>query len=346
MSQTKDITSNERYLEIFRKLMDVYVETGEPVGSRVISKKLDHQLSPATIRNVMSDLEEFGILCSDHSSAGRKPTIKGWRFFVDSLIEVADISEMERQAFQCVQRESAGKSVESVLDRVTDVLSTFSNCVSLVLAPKFNTTIRQIDFILLTPGRGIIVIINESGAVENRLINLSPDISQDDLEKATRYINSKLPGLSLVELRNTIQDQFDCQKEGIDERTKELVDNELETIGDGARRADRVIVNGRSSLISNASEISDLQDLLQKLDEKNTLKMLLEGAIDGQGVKVFIGAETKIFELVGCSMVVAPYRNTSKTLVGAIGVLGPSRMKYDKVMTLVDYTARLVESII
>jgi heat-inducible transcriptional repressor len=345
MSESNGVIDNERYAEIFKKLVDIYVETGEPVGSRIISKTLPTPLSPATIRNVMSDLEEYGILCSEHSSAGRKPTEKGWRLFVDSLIEVSDLPEMEKQALLEVKRERAGKSVEAILGQAVDILSDLSSCVSLIMVPTVNSKINHIDFVSLSPGKGIVIMVNESGVVENRLIELPPDILTDDLEKATRYINSKLPGLSLEELRNSIQEQLDCQDEGVSTIAKDIFDSELELI-ENDKNADRIIVNGRSNLLSSANEISDLKDLLKKLDEKSTLKSLLDEAMIGQGVKVFIGSETKAFETCGCSMVVAPYQNANKKFVGAIGVLGPSRMKYSRVMTLIDYTAKLLGSII
>ncbi|MDR0630483.1 MAG: heat-inducible transcriptional repressor HrcA, partial [Holosporales bacterium] len=323
MSKNNDITTNKRYVEVFKKLVDIYVETGEAVGSRALSKMLPTPLSPATIRNVMSDLEESGILYSDHSSAGRKPTNKGWRFFVDSLIEVSDITEMEKQAVLKIKEEQVGKNVETILKKATDILSDLSNCVSLIMTPTINAKIKHIDFFILSPGRGIVVIVNESGIVENRLIAVPINISQEDLEKATRYINSKLPGMSLEELRNSIQEQFNYQQEGIDKLTKDLVDNGLKLIENDEEASDKIIVNGRSNLIYNSNEIDDLPNLLKKLDEKRMLKTLLDESILGQGIKVFIGSETKIFEMSGCSMIVSPYQNANKTLVGAIGVLGP-----------------------
>jgi heat-inducible transcriptional repressor len=345
MSDDKSIIDNERHAEIFKKLVEIYVETGEPVGSRVISKTLPKPLSPATIRNVMSDLEERGVLCSEHSSSGRKPTEKGWRLFVDSLIEVSALPEIEKQALLEVKRERVGKSVEAILEQAVDILSDLSNCVSLIMVPTVNSKIKHVDFVSLSPGSGLVIIVNESGVVENRLIELPTGISTDDLDKATRYINSKLPGLSLEELRSSIQEQFDCQDDGIEAIAKDIFDSKLELI-ENDKNADKIIINGRSNLLSSANEINDLQSLLKKLDEKSTLKSLLDEAMIGQGVKVFIGSETRAFEMFGGSMVVTPYQNANKKFVGAIGVLGPSRMKYSRVMTLIDYTAKLLGSII
>ncbi|MDR2598488.1 MAG: heat-inducible transcriptional repressor HrcA [Holosporales bacterium] len=343
MSET-DISRNERYIEIFKKLVDIYIETGEPVGSRVISKTLSSPLSPATIRNVMSDLEDLGIICSEHTSSGRKPTEKGWRFFVNALVEAADLSALEREAFLELTKNSNGRSVESILETATDILSGLSNCVSIIMTPTVNAKIKHIDFVLLSPGRVIVVIVSERGVVENRLIEVPSDVSQRVLERATRYINTKLTGMTLDEVRNSIQDQVRCHEEGIDELTQEIVGSGIEIIE--SEDGGDVFVKGRSNLVSNSGEISDLRNLLQKLDEKKTMKKLLDQSVKGQGIQVFIGAETKSFEMFGCSVIAAPYGDSSKNLIGAIGVLGPSRMQYGRVITLVDYTAKLLGNII
>ncbi|MDR1234352.1 MAG: heat-inducible transcriptional repressor HrcA [Holosporales bacterium] len=339
-----NVSDNKRYIEIFKKLVDIYIETGEPVGSRMISKTLPNPLSPATIRNVMSDLEDLGILCSEHTSSGRKPTDKGWRLFVNVLVEAADISEIERRAISELKDNSTGKSIEAILERATDILSGLSNCVSLIMTPTENSKIKHIDFVLLNPGRAIVVIVTENGFVENRLIEVPLNVSSSVLDQATRYINSKLPGMTLDEIRSRIQDQVHCHEDGIDKLTQNIIDSGIEIIRENDEG--NVIVKGHSNLVSHTGEINDLKNLMKKLDEKKTLKTILDQSIVGQGIQVFIGSETKMFEISGCSMIVSPYSDTNKNLVGAIGVIGPSRMKYDRVITLVDYTAKLLSSII
>lgn len=339
-----DISSNKRYIEIFKKLVEVYVETGEAVGSRSLSKVLDTPLSPATIRNVMSDLEDLGILCSEHTSAGRKPTEKGWRFFVNTLVESADISKLEIEELASVTKNAVGKSMEDILEKATDILSGLANCASLIRVPTINSEVRHIDFVLLSPGRAIVVIVNENGIVENRLIEVAPDISASTLEKATRYINAKLVGSTLNEIRTMLQTELDFQEEGLDKITRDIVEQGIGFVTD--ENDNRIIVKGQSNLISKAGEILDLEDLLKKLDEKKTLKELLDKSVKGQGVQIFIGAETKIFELSGCSMIVAPYQNAKKSLIGSIGVIGPARMSYSRVITLVDYTAKLLGGLV
>ena len=339
-----DISSNKRYVEIFKKLVEVYVETGEAVGSRALSKILENPLSPATIRNVMSDLEDLGILCSEHTSSGRKPTEKGWRFFVNTLVESADLSKIEMEELTNITKNAVGKSVESILEKATDVLSGLANCASLIRVPTVNSEVKHIDFILLSPGRAIVIIVNENGIVENRLIEVEPDVSVSVLEKATRYINTKLVGATLNEIRKKLQTELDFQKEGLDKITKEIVEQGLGFVSN--ENNNKLIIKGQSNLVSKAGEILDLEDLLKKFDEKKTLKDILDKSIIGQGVQIFIGAETKMFGMSGCSMIISPYQNKKKSLVGAIGVIGPSRMSYSRVITLVDYTAKLLGNIV
>lgn len=338
------IEKNKRYLEIFKKLVDIYVETGEAVGSKVLSQSLQTPLSPATVRNVMADLEELGILCSAHTSAGRKPTDRGWRFFVNSLVEASDLSSFEEESLIAVAKNSVGKSIESVLEKATDVLSELANCASLIRVPTVDSLVRHIDFVLLAPGRAIVVIVNENGIVENRLIEVDRSVSSSVLEKATNYINSTLSGLTLSEIRKNLQRELDIQQCGIDRITKEIVDKGLGFVVNEPRS--KVIVSGRSNLLANADEILELENLLRKLDEKQTLTDILDKSILGQGVQIFIGAETHMFEMSGCSMIVSPYENKKKSLIGAIGVIGPSRMSYSRVIKLVDYTAKLLGNIV
>jgi heat-inducible transcriptional repressor len=339
-----DIAKNKRYVEIFKKLVEMYVDTGEAVGSRALSKALPTPLSPATIRNVMSDLEDLGILCAEHTSAGRKPTEDGWRFFVNTLIETADLSDLEKDALLSATKNPVGDSIESTLERATSILSELSSCVSLIMVPTVNSSVKYIDFVLLAPGRAIVVIVNENGVVENRLIEVPPDVSWSELTRATRYINSKFTGVTLEEIRNKIQDEVDFQNDGIDRLTKCVIEEGLGYMV--PESTNNVIVKGQSNLVDKSSEIADFGDLLRKLDEKKTLKTILDKSIEAQGVQIFIGTETDMFKMSGCSMVVSPYKNARKNIVGAIGVIGPSRMRYSRVITLVDYTAKLLGSIV
>jgi heat-inducible transcriptional repressor len=242
-----DISCNKRYIEIFKKLVDIYVETGEAVGSRSLSKVLPNPLSPATIRNVMADLEDLGILYSEHSSSGRKPTEKGWRFFVNTLIETSDIPAIEKKAISDIAKNAIGESIESIMEKTTDVFSGLSNCVSLIMTPTVNLSVKYIDFALLSPGRAIVVIVNENGVVENRLIEVPIDVSWSELNQVSRYINTKLTGATLEEIRNKIQDELDFQKEGIDKLTKEIVEKGLGFMV--TENSNHVIIKGQSTLV-------------------------------------------------------------------------------------------------
>lgn len=336
-----DILQNKRYIEIFKKLVNMYIETGEPVGSRCLSKRLDNPLSPATIRNVMSDLESIGILCADHSSSGRRPTEKGWRFFVSSLVETANISELEKQALAEIQQNATEKSLETILEKATDILSNLSRCVSLVLTPKLNSEIKHIDFMLLNPGTAVLIAVDENGMVENRLIKISNDITPSILEQARNYINEKLKIMGFQEIRKILHSEISAQKDGINVFVRNIISKGMDLI-EKEQENEKIIIKGRSNLIPKANEIKQLEYLLRQLDETKALKNILEESINGPGIQIFIGSETKMFEVVNCSLVVAPYFNSKKKLIGSIGIIGPTRMEYGKAITLVDYTAKLL----
>lgn len=339
-----DMISNKRYTEIFKKLVEVYIETGQPVGSRTLSKILDNPLSPATIRNVMADLEDLGILCSDHASSGRKPTEKGWRFFVDGLIESCNITEIEKQALATLKEKAIGQSIESILENASEILSKLSNCVSLVVTPTFNKTVKHIEFVLLNPGRAIVVIVNDCGLVENRLIQIPNEISATVLEQTTRYINTRFSGLTLEEIRNQVQQNVDYRRNDINKIAEQLISNDLGFVA--LEESDKVIIKGQSNLIDKSNEIDKLKELLKKFDEQQTIKNILDQSILGQGVQIFIGAETKMFEMSGCSVVASSYHDSKKNLIGALGIIGPSRLRYSRIIPLVDYTAKMLGSII
>lgn len=336
--------NNKRYKEIFKKLVEVYVETGHPVGSLMLSKSLETPLSPATIRNVMADLEELGILSSEHVSSGRRPTDKGWRLFVDGLIESSNLSEIEKKALISIKERAVGQSINSVLETAGDVLSKLTNCVSLIVTPTFESTIRHIEFILLSPGHAIVVIVNDEGQVENRLIDVPNDVSASVLERTTRYINTKFSGFTLDEIRNKMKKDIDCQKEGIDNIVKQVVAHGLGYVA--LDQSDCVIVRGQSTLVEKSNEIESLNELLKQFDERQTIKNILDQSVNAQGVKIFIGSETKMFEMTGCSMVASGYKNNKKNLIGALGVIGPTRLRYSRVIPIVDYTAKLLGSIL
>lgn len=341
----EDLTKNKRHTEIFKELVDVYVETGEPVGSKTLSKRIPQPLSAATVRNVMSDLEELGLLYSPHTSAGRKPTEKGWRFFVDGLIETSDISDLEKEKIASIVKNNQKTNIDSILERTTDILSDLSKCASIIFRPTTNNPIRHIDFVLLSPGKAIVIIVTSDGSVENRLIDVPYEVSNSVLEKATKYLNTRLCGTTLTDIRKAIEDETNSHKEGIDGLTAKIASTGIELLSE-EDFSGRVIIKGQSHLLESANEISNLNKLLKTLDEKETLKTILDESINGKGIQIFIGSETELFDLAGCSIITTPYKNSNKKVVGSIGVVGPSRMRYSRMVTLVDYTAHILGNLI
>jgi len=334
---------NERSRAIFRQIVDAYVETGEPIGSRTISRRLGMSLSPATIRNVMADLEEVGLLYAPHTSAGRLPTEAGLRLFVNGLLEVGPLSDEERRNIdgQCA---AAGKSLPQALEEATMVLADLSQCAGLVLAPKSDETLRHIEFVALGPGRALVVMVTESGLVENRIIDVPMGLPPSSLIEATNYLTARLVGRTIDEARREIQVELEKDKRLVDELTQKVVAAGLATTS-GEGRAPTLIVRGRAQLLEDVSAVEDLERiraLFDALERKETLASLLTAAERAEGVQIFIGGENDLFTHTGCSLVVAPYANSREQIVGAIGVIGPTRLNYARIIPMVDYTAKVI----
>jgi heat-inducible transcriptional repressor len=340
---------SDRSREIFRQIVDAYVETGEPVGSRTLSRRLGH-LSPATIRNVMADLEEVGLLFAPQTSAGRLPTDLGLRLFVDGLMEVGGLTTEEREAIdgQC---NASGRSFPEVLEQATTMLSGLSRAAGLVLAPKSERALKHIEFVHLSPGRALVVLVTEGGMVENRLIDVPLGLPLSTLIEATNYLSSRLVGRTLGQARESILDELTGQRAELDALTRKVVEAGLATWATGDRGGDRgaLIVRGQSHLLDDVQEAADLErlrSLFAVLETKEQLLKLLESADRADGVQIFIGAESNLFGLAGCSAVISPYRDSQRQLVGAVGVIGPSRLNYARIIPMVDYTAKVIGRIL
>ncbi|MES2607480.1 MAG: heat-inducible transcriptional repressor HrcA [Pseudomonadota bacterium] len=334
---------NDRSIEVFREIIDTYIETGEPVGSRTLSRRLRQPLSPATIRNVMADLEEAGLLYAPHTSAGRLPTDAGLRYFVDGLLEVGDIKEPERAEIER-RCKSSGLSIDSVLEQASSMLSGLSSCAGLVMAPKSDSLLKHLEFVHLAPGRALVVLISQDGNIENRIIDLPPSITQSVLNEASNYLSARIFGRTLVDARHMIMEELRQQKAQLDELTTKVVEMGL-GVWAGGERGGSLIVKGQSHLLDSVTELTELDQirtLFQTLDTKETLQQLLDASIQAEGVQIFIGAENSLFHVSGCSLVVSPYHNAEQKIIGAIGVIGPSRMNYSRIIPLVDYTAKIV----
>lgn len=337
---------NDRSRDIFRRIVDAYMETGEPIGSRTLSRLLGMSLSPATIRNVMADLEEAGLLSSPHASAGRVPTQAGLRFFVDGLLEVGSLTVEERADIdaRCL---TTGRSVPQVLEDAIQTLSGLSHCAGLVMAPKSDRTLKHIEFVPLAPGRALVVIVTEDGSVENRVIEVPLGTPPANLTIAGNYLNARLVGRTLEEARGLIDAEVAAERAEIDRLTAKIVETGLATWTppQGGLDGGYLIVRGQSHLLGDVNAIGDLErvrGLFQALETKEAMARLLDATHQAGGVRIFIGAESELFNLAGCSVIIAPYLDTRQRIVGAIGVIGPTRINYARIIPLVDYTAKVI----
>lgn len=336
---------NQRSLEVFSRLVDAYIETGEPVGSRTLSKKLT--LSPATIRNVMADLEEAGLLYAPHTSAGRLPTAEGLKLFTHGLLEVGDVTPQERALLQD-QCKAKGKDISFVLEQATAAISGLSHCAGLVLAPKTESTLSHVEFVKLSHERVLVVLITEDGLVENRLIEVPTGITPHMLRQASSYLSLRISGKTLEQARQFLNDEKLSHQENLDILTRKVIQEGLAVWSEG-KAGSSLIVKGQANLLGQVTAVEDLErikELFGVLETKETLTNLLDASIHGQGVQIFIGAQNALFDLSGCSMIVAPYKNSKQQVLGAIGVVGPARMNYGKIIPLVDYTSKLVSQLI
>jgi heat-inducible transcriptional repressor len=332
-----------RSAAVLREIVEQYVETGEPVGSRTLSRRLPMPLSPATIRNVMADLTDAGLLFSPHTSAGRLPTDQGLRLFVDGLLQFGELGDEDRDAIGAALTAS-GRSLEDTLTEASRMLSGLSAAAGLVLAPKSEGAVRHIEFVPLGPGRAMVVLVNADGHVENRVIAIPPGVPPSALQAAGNYLNARHSGLPLSELRHIVAAEMAADRTQLDALSAQVVEAGLATwTGEG--RGGSLIVRGQGRLLSDVTQIERLaaiQTLFERLETHETMTRLLELAEQSEGVRIFIGAESGLFGTTGVSMVVAPARGEGGRIVGAIGVIGPTRINYGRIIPVVDYTARVI----
>ncbi|MFC7334810.1 heat-inducible transcriptional repressor HrcA [Rhodocista pekingensis] len=339
---------NQRTRDIFRHIVEAYVETGEPVGSRTVSRRLGMQLSPATIRNVMADLEELGLLMAPHTSAGRVPTDAGLRMFVNGILEIGDLSETEREAIeaQCANR---GRSLPDVLEEAITMLSGLSSCAGLVLAPKTDRPLKHIEFVNLSPGRALVVMVTEDGLVENRVVEVPVGMPVSALTMASNYLTARLTGRTLTEARTDILAEIEERRAQLDQLTAKVVAAGLATWGGSQGQQGYLIVRGQARLLEDVSALSDLERiraLFEALETREAMVRLLDATGKAEGVQIYIGAENELFRHAGCSLIVSPYTNAKDQIVGAIGVIGPTRINYARIIPMVDYTAKVVGRLI
>ena len=353
MSETPASLSelNERSRDIFRKLVETYLATGEPVGSRTLSKQLASRLSAASIRNVMQDLELLGLLDSPHVSAGRRPTHTGLRLFVDGMMEIGGLSPDEKHTIERSLGPEAG-SIEQVMDQASAMLSGLSNAASLVFAPKSDSPVKHIDFVALSQSQVLVVLVKEDGSVENRLFEAPMGLTPSAMREAANYLNAQLRGRTLGEAQRVLGEMIDARRRELGEIADRLVDAGVANWtadADKTPAPDRLIVRGRANLLSDpslASDIERMRRLFEDLERKEDLAQLIDLTDGGDGVRIFIGAENKLFSLAGSSLIISPYMNAEQRVVGAIGVIGPTRINYGRIVPIVDYTAKLMGQLV
>ncbi len=335
---------SERSREILRHIVDAYMAAGAPVGSRTVSRLLGNTLSPATIRDVMADLEDLGLLYAPHTSAGRLPTEAGLRLFVHGLLQVGHLSEEERRAVEA-QCASTGRAFPQLLEEASSMLSGLSHCAGLVLAPKTEAPLKHVEFVNLGRGRALLVLVTESGQVENRLIQIPGGVPPANLVQAANYLNAHIVGRTLDEARAEVAAAMEKQRAELDELTAKVVAAGLAKTADDGSTGGVLIVRGQANLLNDVTALEDLErirTLFSALETKESLLRLLEAATAGDGVQIFIGAENELFNYAGCSLVIAPYTDGNERIVGAVGVIGPTRINYARIIPLVDYTAKVI----
>ncbi len=339
---------DDRSREIFRRIVDAYLKTGTPVGSRNVSRILSAALSPASVRNVMADLEALGLIYAPHTSAGRMPTELGLRFFIDSMMEVGDLSAEVRKAIDSEVRAAGESPPDTFLADASQMLSGLSHGAGVVLASSQDMRLKHIEFVRIEAERALVVLVDESGHVENRIITIPKGLPTAALVEASNFLNDHLRGRTLAEARAELQARSDAQRRELDSLTKRLVDEGLAAWSGARDDAATLIVRGRSNLLDDVTETEDMERirlLFDDLEAKKDIIQLLGLTEGGEGVRIFIGSENKLFSLSGSSLVVAPFRDTADRVVGVLGVIGPTRLNYAKVVPAVNYTAQLVSQI-
>jgi heat-inducible transcriptional repressor len=349
MSDGQQILSdmNDRSREVFRRVVEGYLSNGEPVGSRTLTRSLSEEVSAATVRNVMQDLEFLGLLGSPHISAGRVPTQLGLRMFVDGLLEVDDLAVDDREKINSTV--GNGSDVGDILDRVGSALSGVTQGASLVLTPKHEAAIKHIEFVSLSPDRALVVLVFADGHVENRIFTPPPGQTPSSMREAANFLNALMGGRTLSEAQMVIREEISARRQEIDTLARDLVESGLAVWENEGEQYERLIVRGRANLLGDETEGEEMERirvLFDDLERKRDIAEFLELTQDGDGVRIFIGSENKLFSLSGSSLVVSPYMNADRKIIGAVGVIGPTRLNYGRIVPIVDYTAQLVGKLI
>lgn len=332
-----------RARDIFRRIVESYLETGEPVGSKTLSMG-GVALSPASIRNTMQALTLAGLLASPHTSAGRIPTHAGLRLFVDGLLQVGDLGEEERREIDS-RLAGRGRSFEAALDEASNLLSGLAGGAGVVSSPVRDAGVKHVEFLALGQDQALAVIVADDGTVENRIMSLSAGVTPSTLQEASNFLNARLRGRPFADARREMARELEIARSELDQTAARLVEDGLAAWSGGPDRERALIVRGRANLLQDREGLADLERvrvLFDDLEQKEQLIGLLDGVDAAQGVRIFIGAETRLFSLSGSAVIAAPYMSGRQRVLGAIGVIGPARLNYARVIPLVDYTARVL----
>jgi len=332
-----------RAREIFRRIVETYLETGEPVGSRTIARA-GVQLSPASIRNTMQDLAALGLLDSPHISAGRMPTHVGLRLFVDGLLEVGDLAEDDRRTIEA-RLGAHGRSIEDAMNEATAILSGLAGGAGVVVTPAKDAGVKHVEFVSLGADEALVIMVFDDGQVENRLMRRPAGVTPSALAEASNFLNARMRGRTLSESRTEVRRELEDARRELDAVSARLVEDGLAAWAGGDETSRALIVRGRANLLADSETIADLERvrmLFDDLEQKEQLISLLDLVRLAQGVRIFIGAETRLFSLSGSAVIAAPYMSGRQKVLGAVGVIGPARLNYARVIPLVDYTARVL----
>jgi heat-inducible transcriptional repressor len=335
---------SDRSRDIFRQIVESYLTTGEPVGSRNISRLLQVSLSPASVRNVMSDLEHLGLIYAPHTSAGRLPTELGLRFFVDALMQIGDLNDADKRAIE-TQVAGRGQSYDNVLTQASGLLSGLTRAAGVVVTAKQNVVLKHIEFVRLEPERALVVLVAEDGQVENRILPIPAGLPGSALVEASNFLNARIRGKTLAEVRVELERALEAGRAELDQLTQKIVAAGFASWSGGETDDRKLIVRGQSHLLDDLKAVDDLERVRLLFDDLETRREvidLLGRAELAEGVRIFIGSENKLFSLSGSSTIIAPYRDSAGRIVGVLGVIGPTRLNYARVIPMVDYTARMV----
>lgn len=336
---------NERSRQILEAIVEDYIGTAEPIGSRAVTRRHRIGLSPATVRNVMSDLEEMGYLASPHTSAGRIPTQKGYRFYIDSLLRIGSLSEQQQRLIDH-HYSSRGLQVEERLRETGRMLSAISNYAGIVMAPRLITTVfRHIEFLQLSRGKILVVFVSRSGMVQNKIIETEEPIAQSELEQVSNYLNRTLAGLSIQQIKERLVEEMAEEKALYDKLLSRALNLSREVFGEDDEG--KIFIEGASNILEQPefADLERMKKLFRTFEQKSLLVKLLDKSQHADGIKIFIGSETEYSEIEGCSLIASTYSSRQGT-IGTLGVIGPTRMPYSKVIPIVDYTARLVSQLL